>query len=1003
MYKTLAYVAAEHGSWRVLNFLMNQIDQQKLTLDKHYQERHLFYSVLERGDIEGVRLFVEKLNDPTLLQEPLDDLGTHAVHLAAKSGSKEILDYLYNQGANFAVKDKKQQDSLFYAIQSENSEIVASLLDKKYQLPILAESIFAAAALEKDKIFLLLLKSGANLNHPSLTQQKTPLMLAIQHKNLQAFLRILEQKNVLLTTPSPTQPSPLLLASQEGEATMLSMLLLRLPQATKEKFKGNNALHLACENGHPACITLLLESGFSIHELNDRKVSPELLANKRLSSMAALGIEPYKKEYGQWLNLILTAIQSKNIQKILDLVQKCPINTYFSTSIFGESYSGTLLHFLIKYCKSFPNTNELITQICSREGFKSNLKDKDGLSYAHLMINNKIDPTNWKVLSLEEKDNLGRTPLHLAITSKSLILLKGLIEKLGKSKLDPLDHLGLTPLIYAIQLNKKKFAKYLIRNGANLHLKNNQGITPLIFASAKGNYLMVRLLVKYGASINEIQKGSTITPLFAALEANQEEISLFLLYQGANARHLFEQNRLISHLAAEKGKNSILRLLAAKGQALLNSDENGLQPIHYAAKAGQIKTLSFLESLGISIESQTFPKSTSSLGVQTPLNFAASQGTVEAVKWLLEHQANPEKPTESSMDILASSLMNHSKNSEKLLLLFKDYLISNNLKYVLPATVAAIVRDYIEPLKVLYQMGVPIHTELYQGLTSLHYACKYGALQCTEFLLEQNVNLKCLSSSGQTPLEFAAANSSVEQFRLMLDQVDCDIDKRYQGGETLLHIAVRAGNLAHVALIIDAEADLNIQDVQGQTPLFIAAQKNLEEIVNLLLLCGADSSIKTIFNSHLPEQIGSEKIKNIIQARQKIYQQIPENQTYLHLAAQTNNLLAVQLNARNFYINVNQQNSLGRTALHEAALHGQLANIRELLSKGASIDIQDTQGITPLGLTCLTNHHLPAFKFLLQAGANPKIPNKNGQVLTQIFQDDLTKYPFLELLTNQLV
>ena len=91
-----------------------------------------------------------------------------------------------------------------------------------------------------------------------------------------------------------------------------------------------------------------------------------------------------------------------------------------------------------------------------------------------------------------------------------------------------------TPLTLAIEMKKKAFVKFLIKNGADLNKpRKSDGATPLILAAKMGEYQLVNTLIGVGASIdaNDMSKN---TALIIAAKENQEMIVKRLLSMGAN-------------------------------------------------------------------------------------------------------------------------------------------------------------------------------------------------------------------------------------------------------------------------------------------------------------------------------------------------------------------------------------------------------------------------------------------------------------------------------------
>lgn len=108
-------------------------------------------------------------------------------------------------------------------------------------------------------------------------------------------------------------------------------------------------------------------------------------------------------------------------------------------------------------------------------------------------------------------------------------------KELFKRGLDPnAESANKTPLILAIELKKKNFVKFLVKNGADLNAgRKSDGVTPLILAAKMGEYHIVNTLIGVGAKLdaNDMNKN---TALITAAKENQEMIVKRLLSMGAN-------------------------------------------------------------------------------------------------------------------------------------------------------------------------------------------------------------------------------------------------------------------------------------------------------------------------------------------------------------------------------------------------------------------------------------------------------------------------------------
>jgi ankyrin repeat protein len=100
----------------------------------------------------------------------------------------------------------------------------------------------------------------------------------------------------------------------------------------------------------------------------------------------------------------------------------------------------------------------------------------------------------------------------------------------------------------------------------------------------------------------------------------------------------------------------------------------------------------------------------------------------------------------------------------------------------------------------------------------------------------------------------------------------------------------------------------------------------------------------------------------------------------------------------NAAVDPNGQDSSGQTALHLCADRGNLDCLDLLIQSGAEIDIGDQDGITPLQ-TAVISGHAKICERLMEAGANPDKPDNDGDTPRASAEDDkgilalLEKYP----------
>ncbi|WP_410517966.1 ankyrin repeat domain-containing protein [Orientia tsutsugamushi] len=70
-------------------------------------------------------------------------------------------------------------------------------------------------------------------------------------------------------------------------------------------------------------------------------------------------------------------------------------------------------------------------------------------------------------------------------------------------------------------------------------------------------------------------------------------------------------------------------------------------------------------------------------------------------------------------------------------------------------------------------------------------------------------------NQGNTPLSDAVECKCAEPLEIMLKHNSTSINKKYDEGETLLHIAVRDESIDVIQLLIDYGADIDAKDDKG--------------------------------------------------------------------------------------------------------------------------------------------------------------------------------------------
>ncbi|XP_025821128.1 LOW QUALITY PROTEIN: transient receptor potential cation channel subfamily A member 1-like [Panicum hallii] len=235
------------------------------------------------------------------------------------------------------------------------------------------------------------------------------------------------------------------------------------------------------------------------------------------------------------------------------------------------------------------------------------------------------------------------------------------------------------------------------------------------------------------------------------------------LLQAAADGDLQRFKKIASVLDAGKGR---------LGQTVAAVKDHGAGALHIAAFPGRTALCAYLVE-----ELHQDVNAADDVG-ETPLVYAVRGDTVDTVQYLLDHGANPDKPSD----------------------------LGN-----------------CEIVKALLSKGADIHLFFGIGSTPLHMAAACKQYNAMKVLLDNHADCIKVANSVYTPLIAAFTAGSLECVKLL---VKAGADVKGVGTITPLLFAVKKGLTDFYECLLEAGADPNFHDDFGNLPIEIAANKN---------------------------------------------------------------------------------------------------------------------------------------------------------------------------------
>jgi uncharacterized protein len=419
-------------------------------------------------------------------------------------------------------------------------------------------------------------------------------------------------------------------------------------------------------------------------------------------------------------------------------------------------------------------------------------------------------------------------------------------------------------------------------------------------------------LLKQPAEVKAVDADGT-TPLHWAVRADDLDLATRLLKAGANVRAANRYGVTSLSLAAVNGNAAMARLLLGAGADANEIVSRGQTVLMTASRTGNADIVTALIDKGADVNARE-----TQLG-ETALMWAASENHAAAVKVLVARGA----------EVDARS---------KTVIFPKDRFGLEGVQTILPRG----------------------------NWTALMYAARDGAPAATAALLDAGAQINAQDPDGTTPLVRAIWNSHYDTAKVLLER----------GADPNIV------DTADMAALYAATDMSSLGEVYGMPPRQVRDTATALDIIKLVIAKGGkvDAKLKSaaLQRNHTPGEplLGAGTTPLMRAARNGDYEAMkvllaagadptlaqPNGTTVLMLASGVGRGLGVfakdygteadlhegvkLLLARG--VNVNAANNNGLTALHYAAMGGLDSVVADLAKAGATLDVKDKNGRTPV-------------------------------------------------------
>ena len=529
-------------------------------------------------------------------------------------------------------------------------------------------------------------------------------------------------------------------------------------------------------------------------------------------------------------------------------------------------------------------------------------------------------------VDLNQQDRVGRTPLHVAVSSGAPELVQPLLSAKASTEVQEDD--GATPLRLAVSQGDLALTSMLLGVGADKNALGADAV-PLIVLATEASVHVALALVKAGADLNQ-PDATGRTALEVAISRKEYELSELLLAKGARPTSRKDPHGNTSlHVAVAHQAEGLVRLLVRHRAELSEQNRQGQTPLIMAAESGQVGVVELLLHSGAHLH-------LCDASNRSALELALSAGHLNVLKVLLQ---------QSMVDVNGMS-----KRGSSLLHLAAELGDEGRVGFLL-------------------EMQASVDVLNANGETPLHWACSLGHLAVVRALVTCGANAMVHERvQGLTPLHAACGSRSQPAVLALLIQrceamawssnpARCNLldGNRNTPLHTATKLAPQAGK--YLPLLLEHGANPNLQNGQGQTALHLLAERAVREAQE------REQRVRQQQQQQQQQQqsaVGSREPGANGHANGADASQLSDAQggdgdgggggggggggaefpalRLLEVLAATEHTLQLDL----------QEAESGNTALHHAAFGGCIELAIQLVGLGASVGLPNRDGFTPL-------------------------------------------------------
>lgn len=229
----------------------------------------------------------------------------------------------------------------------------------------------------------------------------------------------------------------------------------------------------------------------------------------------------------------------------------------------------------------------------------------------------------------------------------------------------------------------------------------------------------------------------------------------------------------------------------------------------------------------------------------TALQAASQNGHIEVIKVLIKHSVNMEVEDKDGDRAVHHAAFGDEPAVIEMLHRGGADLNARNKRRQTPLHIG-VNKGHIGVVRTLLDLGSHPSLQDSEGDTALHDAISKKRDDMISLLLEHSADITITNNNGFNALHHAALRGNPSAMRILLCKLPRPwiVDEKKDDGYTALHLASLNNHVEVAELLVhQGKANMDIQNVNLQTPLHLAVERQHTQIVRLLVREGCNLNL----------------------------------------------------------------------------------------------------------------------------------------------------------------